>query len=160
MFSTNENIIHVSSKLKLPYWWVESIAIEYLNCREFAEHDEIWSFNFDLISKQELIEAVQTEKIVVSSPIIQYPPIGEGLLKSLKNYFLGQDYIAEPGSIIEGLVSHNDFPDEVEFLDFMDLYSHFLIISRFTMMENSGSGKSQNLPILKVSPTACGFHRR
>ncbi|TMS41133.1 MAG: hypothetical protein FGO69_09270 [Methanobacterium sp.] len=120
MFSTNENIIHVSSKLKLPYWWVESIAIEYLNCREFAAYDEIWTFNFDLISRQELIEAVQTEKIVVSSPIIQYPPIGEGLLKSLKNYFLGQDYIAEQGSIIEGPVSRNDFPDEVEFLDFLD----------------------------------------
>jgi hypothetical protein len=119
MFSANENIIDASSKLQLPYWWVESIAIEYLNCRDFTTRDEIWTFNFDLISKQDLLKAVQTEKIVLSTPIIEYPPLGEGLLKSLKNYFLGQDY-DEEGSAIEGPVSMDDFPEEVEFLDFWD----------------------------------------
>lgn len=119
MFSADENIIDVSSKLKLPYWWVESVAIEYLNCREFAARGEIWTFNFELISKQDLIKAVQTEKIVVSSPIMQYPPLGENLLNSLKNYFLGQDYDGDV-SVIEGPVSRNGFPDDVEFLDFWD----------------------------------------
>lgn len=114
-----DNIFNVSSHFELPYWWVESIAIEYLNCREFASSDEIWTFNFDLISKEDLINAVKTEKIVISSPIIQYPSLGANLLKNLKNYFLGLDDVTE-GFIIEGNISKDNFPDKVEFLDFWD----------------------------------------
>ena len=120
MFSANEkNILQVASALKLPYWWVEMVAIEYLNCREFATRDEIWTFNFDLISKEDLIKAVETRKIVVSSPIIHYPLLVKSLLKSLENYFLGRNDDIE-GFVTEGPVSRDDFPNEVEFIDFWD----------------------------------------
>ena len=120
MFSANEkNILQVASALELPYWWVEMVAIEYLNCREFATRDEIWTFNFDLISKEDLIKAVRTRKIVVSSPIIHYPPLVKSLLKSLENYFLGRNDDIE-GFVTEGSVSRDDFPNEVEFIDFWD----------------------------------------
>jgi len=95
------------------------VAIEYLNCREFATRDEIWTFNFDLISKEDLIKAVRTRKIVVSSPIIHYPPLVKSLLKSLENYFLGRNDDIE-GFVTEGSVSRDDFPNEVEFIDFWD----------------------------------------
>lgn len=113
-------ISDVSSEFKLPYWWVESVAIEYLNCREFAVRDEIWTFNFDLISKKDLTHALETKKVVVSSPITHYSQLNRGgLLKSFKNYFLGLDGDTD-GFIIEGPVSPESFPGEVEFLDFWD----------------------------------------
>jgi hypothetical protein len=34
----------VSKKLKIPKWWVESIAIEYSDCRDFAQDKDIWKF--------------------------------------------------------------------------------------------------------------------
>lgn len=113
------NLFNVSSQLELPLWWVESIAIEYLNCREFAARDEIWTFNFDLISQENLIETVKTRKIVISSPLIQYPSLNKSLLNDLKNYFLGLDDDNDY-SVIEGYISLNNFPEEVEFLDFWD----------------------------------------
>lgn len=113
-------IFDVSSELELPYWWVQSVAVEYLNCREFAAVNEIWAFNFDLISKKELLEAVETKKIVVSSPIIQYPTLNsETLFKSLENYLLGITSDDE-GVIVEGPIPRDNFPDKVEFLDFID----------------------------------------
>ena len=44
----------VAQKVKLPYWWVEAIAIEYTECREYATGNEIWAFNFDKLSEYDL----------------------------------------------------------------------------------------------------------
>ena len=53
----------------LPEWWVEAIAIEYTDCRDFATRDEIWTFNFDRVDQEELEEAVRSRHTVVYSPI-------------------------------------------------------------------------------------------
>ena len=59
------NVIEiVANELKLPTWWVEAIAIEYCDCREFAMGEEIWSFNFSKIKKEDLEEALKTHHIV------------------------------------------------------------------------------------------------
>ncbi len=116
----NNKIFSVSSRFKLPYWWVESIAIEYLECREFVTRNEIWTFNFDLVSESDLVKAIESKKVVISSPIIHYPHLDRiKLLKSLENYFLGREDDVEE-HVVEGLCSKNDFPEEVEFLEFWD----------------------------------------
>jgi hypothetical protein len=116
----NKNFVQLSSRFELPYWWVESVAIEYLECREFATRNEIWTFNFDLIREEDLIKAVESERVVVSGPLVHYPQLNrKSLSKSLENYFLGIE--DDPNeNIIEGLCLKNDFPDEVELMEFWD----------------------------------------
>ncbi|NOR77210.1 MAG: hypothetical protein GQ523_01985, partial [Methanophagales archaeon] len=41
----------VAQKMELPCWWIEAIAIEYTECREYATRDEIWAFNSDKLSE-------------------------------------------------------------------------------------------------------------
>lgn len=55
----------VAQKMGLPEWWVEAVAIEYTDCREFAARDEIWTFNFARVSPKTLEEAVQSHRVVV-----------------------------------------------------------------------------------------------
>jgi hypothetical protein len=61
----------VAQKMGLPEWWVEAVAIEYTDCREFATRDEIWTFNFDRVSQKSLEEAVRSHHIVVYGIIWQ-----------------------------------------------------------------------------------------
>lgn len=63
------NIIDkLSKQMKLPYWWVEAIAIEYTECREYGVGDEgIWEFNFEKIKEKDLEDALKNHKIVISS---------------------------------------------------------------------------------------------
>lgn len=51
--------------MNLPGWWVEAIAIEHADCREFANRDEIWTFNFSRLSADILEAAVQQHHVVV-----------------------------------------------------------------------------------------------
>jgi hypothetical protein len=43
----HELIERVAQKMKLPHWWIEAVAIEYTECREYATLNEIWTFNFN-----------------------------------------------------------------------------------------------------------------
>lgn len=62
-------ISSVANKMSLPTWWVEAIAIEYTDCRDFATRNEIWTFNFDRVSPQMLENAVRSHAVVVREPI-------------------------------------------------------------------------------------------
>lgn len=55
----------------VPDWWKEAIAIEYLSCRDYTKGDRIGEFDFNLVSSQELEEALSTHKIVSYGQIIQ-----------------------------------------------------------------------------------------
>ena len=70
----------VSSKLGIPKWWVEAIAIEYTDCREFAVGEEIWTFNFEKISINELENALKNHKVILHDPI--YHNINPEVFKS------------------------------------------------------------------------------
>lgn len=65
-----EVLENVSKKLNLPSWWVGAIALEYMDCREFADNNRIWTFNFDKISEDELEKKIKSKKIVVFKQII------------------------------------------------------------------------------------------
>lgn len=60
----------VAKSTYLPAWWVEAIAIEYTDCREFATRNEIWTFNFDRVSQASLEQAVQSHRTIVQGPVI------------------------------------------------------------------------------------------
>ncbi len=55
----------VSKKLDVPRWWVESIAIEYSDCRDFAQEKDIWKFNFEKVKISDLETAVKENHIIL-----------------------------------------------------------------------------------------------
>ena len=66
----HEVIEAVAKKMRLPYWWVKAIAIEYTECRDYATRDEIWTFNFDKLSEYNLEQAVRSHHVVVYGTLI------------------------------------------------------------------------------------------
>jgi hypothetical protein len=68
----NSLIKEVSDELGIPSWWVAAIAIEYTDCREYAAFDDIWSFNFNKLQKEDLISAIHANKVVISHGILMH----------------------------------------------------------------------------------------
>ncbi|MCE5265057.1 MAG: hypothetical protein LLG97_16185 [Deltaproteobacteria bacterium] len=131
------NIIRtVAEKVKLPPWWVEAIAVEYVECREFATRDEIWTFNFEKLAKNDLMEALKTHHVVVSSllvhnvlPFVFSARIFEGMFSRVP-----AGLCAEQDDLIpEGLASDHCFPWQLNALDVWDpklsIFDHFQVLN-------------------------------
>lgn len=106
-------ISKISEKLKLPYWWIESIAIEYTECREYAENGKIWTFNWNKLSEDDLKNTIQTHEVVIRNYLIHN--IHKDVFPHrAANQFAGgilPNMAEESGDIIpEGLVSYYNFP--------------------------------------------------
>jgi hypothetical protein len=54
----------ISESLKLPYWWIEAVVIEYFPCRRFGEKGRLWTFDFNLLS-DEMIETIPAKQVVI-----------------------------------------------------------------------------------------------
>ena len=44
----------ISKKLGLPLWWVESVAVEYFDCREYLTDGNFWVFNLNLLKNDDI----------------------------------------------------------------------------------------------------------
>ena len=133
----NMNIIEkLSKQMNLPYWWVEAIAIEYTECREYGVGDDgIWKFNFDIIKEKDLEDALKNHKIIISSCIVFHNITKEVLrTRMLEGLFSG---VASPlttdssSGVVEGLASESYIPYFFNSIDIVDpkqnLNSYFLV---------------------------------
>jgi hypothetical protein len=66
----SDPIGRVASELRLPRWWVESIALEYLDCRRFVDSTPPYVIEFGHLTANRLRDAVKTHKIVVRDQVI------------------------------------------------------------------------------------------
>lgn len=60
----HNRIKEISENLCLPSWWVQSVIVEYFDCRRYAENNELWLFDFNIL-KNEDIELIPEKKVVV-----------------------------------------------------------------------------------------------
>jgi hypothetical protein len=59
----------VAERLNVPRWWAEAVTVEYLPVRLFAADEEIWKFDFDLVTDDEVVGAITEHRIVVGGTI-------------------------------------------------------------------------------------------
>ncbi|NQE06117.1 hypothetical protein C5S32_09630 [ANME-1 cluster archaeon GoMg1] len=125
----------VAQKMKLPCWWVEAIAIEYTECREYATRDEIWTFNFDKLSEYDLEEAVRSRHVVVHGTLMHNVSAdvwsSRAIERLVSNIPVG--LCEQPDDVIaEGLVSDYHFPFIGNPIDVWDpklsFSSHFQVL--------------------------------
>jgi len=55
----------VAEQRKVPSWWVEAVAIEYLDCRVFAGDAEIWDFRLEDLDPAALGAALDQSRVVI-----------------------------------------------------------------------------------------------
>jgi len=133
----HEIIETVAQKMSLPYWWVEAIAIEYTECREYATRDEIWTFDFNRLSGYDLEKAVRSHRVVVYGILIHN--ILEEVVSSRTTERLVSGipaaFVEEPDDIIpEGLVSDYCFSFSGNPIDVWDPKLNFS--SHFQVLDN------------------------
>ncbi len=60
----------ILKEVYIPDWWKKAVAIEYLPCRDYSKGERISQFDFDLITNEQLEEAVAQYKIVALGTVI------------------------------------------------------------------------------------------
>ncbi len=120
----NKIIENVAQKLDLPYWWVEAIAVEYTECREYVIDKKIWSFNFDKLSEKELEEAVLSHKVVTFCTLIHNvrkdvysSRMLERMISDISSVPISEEY---SDTIVEGMASDYHFPILFNTIDIWD----------------------------------------
>ncbi|MHB1419894.1 MAG: hypothetical protein ACYCX4_09990 [Bacillota bacterium] len=66
----HQTLLEVAEELNIHYWWVEAVAVEYTECRDFAVGERLWTFDFGKVTKLELLEAVKTHRVVIVGPVM------------------------------------------------------------------------------------------
>lgn len=104
----------MSNELRMPLWWKEAIAIEYLPCRDFTKGDRLGEIDLSLISEQQFDNAFQTWNIVAYGCIIHNTDratfqnrLLTRLFSSVSRPIVDQDSTA---IIPHGLVAQYNFP--------------------------------------------------
>lgn len=125
----------VAHKTGLPQWWVEAIAIEYTDCREYAGEEDIWGFNFEKVAEDELMNAVHSQKVVISRGVIFHNVLEEVVITRGIERFVSNVPVPLPKEledlIPEGPISSYHFPFGVNSIDEWDpklsLYDYFQV---------------------------------
>lgn len=116
-------IQNVAKDTGMPEWWVESIAIEYTDCREFAVEGKLWKFDFNKVSPEDLKSALETYKVVSRDNFIDnvhksnFRP--KLMMRMVSDAVPPLSYDIK-SSVPDGPLSKNAFPFETNSLTIVD----------------------------------------
>lgn len=97
-----------------PDWWLQAIAIEYLECRDFTKGDRLGLIDFSLVKKSDLDKALKEYKIVSYGTLIHNVAPEVFQVRTLHSLFNpvtkpivnGDEFAVQP----HGIVSNTHFP--------------------------------------------------
>jgi hypothetical protein len=101
----------ISKKLSLPYWWIQSVVIEYFPCRRFLEDGELWTFDFDLFDDN-LISSIPEKKVVIPEYYIAQNVTPKQVSERILSTFSGQKIspLKKEDADPEGFINETAFP--------------------------------------------------
>jgi len=106
-----EMVMEISNKLFLPTWWIESVLVEYLDCRRYAQNGELWTFDFAGIKSVNL-EDIRNKKVVIPQYYLLQNVRPQDIALRMSLLSIGAPVIPldEADLIPEGLVNTTAFP--------------------------------------------------
>lgn len=109
-----DNISSIARKTGLPNWWVESVIVEYLDCRRHAEEGELWAFDFTGLSGDD-IQAVSSAKVVIPNYYLFQNIRESDLGQRALHLMVGLPVVPldQAQLIPEGLVNSTAFPSPI-----------------------------------------------
>jgi hypothetical protein len=111
--------------MNLPVWWVEAIAIEYTDCREYGVGDNgIWKINLERVQENELEDALINHKTVISGCIlfhnVRHEVVRTRMIESLVSGVPAALTTDCNSGIVEGQASDYYFPFSSNGIDIVD----------------------------------------
>ena len=104
-------IAKIATKLNLPYWWIESVVVEYFPCRIFGQNGKLYQFDFNIFDN-DLIDTIGELKVVIPHYILYQNISSKDLSYRAPRLLVGE--YAEPldkaNLIPEGIVNSSAFP--------------------------------------------------
>jgi hypothetical protein len=107
----NERLKRISKKLNLPYWWVESVVVEYFACRRFAYNGKLYQFDFNLFD-DDLVDTIGELKVVIPHYILYQNISPKDLSYRTPRMIVGEyvEPLDKANLIPEGIVNSSAFP--------------------------------------------------
>ena len=112
MIIHGRNIIEkLADEFSLPYWWTESVVVEYLPCRRYGENGEFYTFDFEKLSENDIEQIPEKKVIIPNYSLVQNirpKDLSERILMSMA----GLPFIPleDANFVPEGLVNNSAFP--------------------------------------------------
>lgn len=128
----NERLKRISKKLNLPYWWVESVVVEYFACRRFAYNGKLYQFDFNLFD-DDLVDTIGELKVVIPHYILYQNISPKDLSYRTPRMIVGE--------YVEPLDKANLIPDSSTFI-----FTSFG--SAFDNITQIGDGASLGIPLI------------
>lgn len=101
----------ISENLSLPSWWVESVCVEYFDCRRYAEGGELWTFDFGKVGANDIKE-IPEKKVVIPNYFLLQNIRPRDLAARTAMMMVGLPAVPldQADLIPEGLVNNTGFP--------------------------------------------------
>jgi len=97
-----DKITKILNLTKLPEWWIRGLFVEYLDCRRFFYDEELWTFDFDLPTAEQ-VKLVLDKKIILP---------GYFIVQNIRPDDLGRrTALGSVGSIIAPILREVIFPE-------------------------------------------------
>jgi len=113
-------IREVSERFGLPEWWVESVVIEYFDCREYLVNGHFWQFDFSKLKNEDIVQ-IPRKKVVIGSYLLFQNLRSEDLKARMLLGMVGAPIAPLPASTMaEGLVSDHYVPFQTNTADVWD----------------------------------------
>lgn len=97
----------------MPNWWVESVIVEYFDCRRFAEAgaEQIWTFDFNKLTDED-IEKIPEKKVVIANYILIQNVNPRDMAARIPLAMIGLPFVPLDESDLtpEGLANNTCFP--------------------------------------------------
>lgn len=109
-----EKITEISKQLKFPSWWVESVIVEYFQCRRYAENGKLWTFDFNKLSDED-IKKIPEKKVIISEIVLMQNVRPQDLAQRTMLGAIGLPFtpLDEADLIPEGFANHTCFPSPI-----------------------------------------------
>lgn len=116
-----EKVSEIAETLSLDLWWVQSVIVEYFNCRRYAKNGKLQTFDFGLITQDE-VNQIPDKKVIIPDFY---------LVQNIRQYDYGTRMLLimaglpfmpmEDSEIIpEGLANRTCFPGQGNSIDVWD----------------------------------------
>lgn len=106
-----ERVKRIAKKFNLPYWWTESVIIEYFPCRRFLNDGELWTFDFNIF-EEKLVNSICDKHVIIPQYYIAQNIKPEDLSQRTLLNIIGSPTIPlkKEDLFPEGKLNHTAFP--------------------------------------------------
>ena len=116
-----KRVLEIAKTFSLDPWWVKSVIVEHFGCRRYAENGELWTFDFEITTQDE-INQIPDKKVAIPDFYLAQNIRPYDLACRMALAYVGLPFVPmeDSGMFPEGLANRTCFPTLGNSIDIWD----------------------------------------